>query len=87
LKKEEGYFCYECVRKYYPQNEWHFYKGYDKSRKASMLNNATTSFISKNEKGEIMKTRVEALKEIVPLCVDREMKTDRDYGKWGVDKL
>jgi hypothetical protein len=55
LTKENAFFCQECDRKYYPENEVNTFEGYEKARKASILDNMTTSFIFRNEEGTIVK--------------------------------
>ena len=62
----------------YPPFEWNNYQGHDKAKKGNILNNMTTSFITRDENGKIDKTRVPALEEIMKQQVDREIPRKRD---------
>lgn len=46
----------------------------------------TTSFITQDKDGKVLKTRIEALKDIVDMCCDRKIPTKRKYGTWTVPK-
>lgn len=46
----------------------------------------TTSFITQDKDGKVLKTRVGALKEIFDMCVDRKISNKRDLGNWTVPK-
>lgn len=65
LQKSENFYCDTCKCACYPDGEYHYFQGEQKFRKTSVLNNYTTSFVTMNEKGETVDTRVKALEKIV----------------------